>query len=105
MEKYRFFRKFDREDLEGRVAGGGHSTTVSRFVPVSSKIDAVSTSFYLTMAVVKLSQCSASQLGLEQSQDDFATGARAFVPLAFCLTGRLGYFHVRQKNHRPSYDY
>lgn len=63
MEKYRFFRKFDRKDLEGRVAGGGHSTTVSRFVPVSSKIDAVSTSFYLTMAVVKLSQCSVSQLG------------------------------------------
>lgn len=25
----RFFRKFDREDLEGRMAGGGHSTTVS----------------------------------------------------------------------------
>lgn len=37
--------------------------TVSHFVPVSSKIDAVSTSFYLTMAVVKLSQCSASQSG------------------------------------------
>lgn len=41
----------------------GPLRTVSHFVPVSSKIDAVSTSFYLTMAVVKLSQCSASQSG------------------------------------------
>lgn len=45
------------------VSQVGPLRTVSHFVPVSSKIDAVSTSFYLTMAVVKLSQCSASQSG------------------------------------------
>lgn len=92
---------------EGRCTGSvstlGSLGTVFHFVPVASKIDAVSTSFHLTMAVVKrlalLGQPASRSSNLRMIlQPAAAATAGAFVLLAFRLTGPgLGYFHARQK--------